>query len=431
MSGTRDGYFSLTSCAVLLFVAIISVISCAADNEKVVYSFTGGIDGGDAAAQLVFDSAGNMYGTTVVGGLYGCGTVFELSPSGDQWQETVLYNFDCFATGKSPYGGVALDSGGNLYGTTVAGGSGGDCAGDGCGVVYELTKSGDAWNETVLYNFTGGDDGFGAGGAVVFDQAGNLYGTTPDGGAYQEGVVYQLSPGQQQWNFTVIHPFTGGDDGAVGSLGPLLVDTHGTIYGVTELGGKYGAGVAFSMSKAGNTWNFTTLYAFQGLPDAGFPYGGVIADARGTLYGTTYFGGVNGLGSVFEIAAGATVKTPWQESVLYSFQGDTDSSFPTSALVFDAAGNLFGTGSTGGNPSCDCGAIFELTPRSGGGWDESVLHAFGGSGDGQSPSYGLTPDGKGNYFGVTPVGGAYGQGTVFQITPPSHSLRSRGMSARE
>src|SRR5205807_903601 len=107
---------------------------------------------------------------------------------------------------KNPYGGVVLDSVGNLYGTTVAGGSGGICSGDGCGLVYELTPSGDTWNEIVLYNFTGGDDGFGPGSALVFDKAGNLYGTAPDGGAYGEGVVYQLAPNNGQWKQTVIHP---------------------------------------------------------------------------------------------------------------------------------------------------------------------------------------------------------------------------------
>ena len=407
---------SVEGLAVLLCTLALSVATRAADTEKVIYNFTGGNDGGQPAAQLALDSAGNLFGTTVLGGLYGCGTVFELNYSDSQWNETVLYSFDCYGTGKNPYGGVTVDNAGNLYGTTVAGGSGGECTGDGCGVVYELTRSGDTWNETVLYNFTGGDDGFGPGSAVVFDKAGNLYGATPDGGVNAEGVVYQLSPGQQGWQQTVIHAFTGGDDGAVGSLGPLLVDSRGALYGVTELGGQYGAGVAFRLSPSGNNWNFTTMYAFQGLPDAGFPYGGLIADSRGRLYGTTYFGGVNGLGSIFDIGAGATVRTPWKESVLYSFQGDTDASFPTSTLVFDAAGNLYGTSSTGGNPSCDCGAIFKLTPRSGG-WDESVLHSFGGNGDGQSPSYGLTSDGKGNYFGVAPVGGLYRQGVVYQITP--------------
>jgi uncharacterized repeat protein (TIGR03803 family) len=411
MSGIRFHSFFLSA-----LVIVLSAMSWAANNEQVVYNFTGGNDGGQPAAQLVFDSAGNMYGTSVVGGLFGCGTVFKLSFSGNQWQETALYSFDCFATGKNPYGGVIFDSAGNLYGTTVAGGSGGVCSGDGCGVVYELTPSGDTWNETVLYNFTGGDDGFGPGSALVFDKGGNLYGTTPDGGMYAEGVVFQLAPNTGLWTQSVIHAFTGGEDGAVGSLGPLLLDATGSLNGVTELGGTYGAGVAFRMSRSGNTWSYTTMYAFQGLPDAGFPYGGLIADSHGRLYGTTYFGGAGGSGSVFEIGAGATVRTPWKESVLYSFQSGTDASFPTSTLVFDAAGNLYGTSSTGGNPSCDCGTVFKLAPRSGG-WDESVLHSFGGSGDGYSPNYGLTPDGKGNYFGVTPAGGIYGQGVVFQITP--------------
>ncbi len=415
MSGNRFHCFSLRVWAVLGVIVALSAASFAADTEKVVYNFTGGNDGGKPAAQLVFDSAGNAYGTTVVGGQYGCGTVFKLSFIGGKWQETVLYNFDCLGTGKNPYGGVTFDSAGNLYGTTVAGGSGGECSGDGCGVVYELTLSGEAWNETVLYNFTGGDDGFGPGGAVIFDKAGNLYGTTPDGGAYAQGVVYQLTPINGGWKQTVIHAFTGGDDGAVGSLGPLLLDA-GSLSGVTELGGKYGAGVVFRLSPAGNTWNFTTLYAFQGSPDAAYPYGGLIADSRGRLYGTTYFGGAAGLGSVFEISPGPTARTAWKESVLYSFQGDTDASYPTSTLVFDAAGKLYGTSSTGGNPSCDCGTIFRLTPGSGG-WDETVLHNFGGNGDGASPSYGLTPDGMGSYFGVTPAGGIYGQGVVYQITP--------------
>jgi len=416
MSASRSHYFPYRLFAILLWTTTLSLASWGADNEKVVYNFTGGNDGGRPAAQLIFDSAGNAYGTTVVGGLYGCGTVFELSLIGDQWQETALYSFDCFGTGKNPYGGVTRDSAGNLYGTTVAGGSGGECTGDGCGVVYLLTKSGDTWNETVLYNFTGGDDGFGPGSAVVFDKAGNLYGTTPDGGAFAEGVVYQLAPNNGQWKQTVIHAFTGGDDGAVGSLGALLLDATGSLYGVTELGGSYGAGVAFRISRSGDTWNYTTVYAFQGLPDAGFPYGGLTADSHGRLYGTTYFDGADGLGSVFQISAGPTVRAVWKESVLYSFQGDTDASFPTSTLVFDAAGNLYGTSSTGGNPSCDCGTIFKLAP-SPSGWTENVLHSFGGSTDGLYPNYGLTPDGMGNYFGVTPAGGLYGQGVVFQITP--------------
>jgi uncharacterized repeat protein (TIGR03803 family) len=417
MPGKYSCYLMSRVCTALAVAAMFAISAWAVDTEKVVYSFTGGNDGGNPASQLIFDSAGNAYGTTVVGGLYSCGTVFELTPlSGGKWQESVLYSFSCFGDGKNPYGGVTFDGAGNLYGTTVAGGSGGECTGDGCGVVYKLAQSGGNWSETVLYNFTGGDDGFGPGGGVVFDKAGNLYGTTPDGGSYSEGVVYQLSLNNGQWQQTVIHAFTAGSDGAVGSLGLLRLDAAGNLYGVTELGGDYGAGVVYKLSPAGGTWTQTTLYAFQGLPDAGFPYGGLIADAVGRLYGTTYFGGTNGLGAVFELGPGPNVLSGWKDSVLYSFLGGTDASFPTSTLVFDAAGNLYGTSSTGGNPSCDCGTIFKLA-RTGGGWSESVLHSFGSNGDGSYPYYGMTPDGMGNYFGTTAAGGVYGQGVVFEITP--------------
>lgn len=403
--------------AVLAVAVALAVPSWAADTEKVIYSFTGGNDGGTPAAQLVLDGAGNAYGTTVVGGAYGCGAVSELtSLSGGKWQESVLYSFTCLDDGKNPYGGVTFDSAGNLYGTTVAGGSGSECNGDGCGVVYKLTQSSGTWSETVLYNFTSGDDGFGPGGGVVFDKTGNLYGTTPDGGAYSYGVVYQLSPNDGQWEQTVIHAFTGSDDGGVGSLGLLLVDAGDNLYGLTELGGKYDNGVAFKLSSAGGSWKYSALYAFQGTPDAGFPYGGLIFDSAGNLYGTTYFGGSSGLGTAFKVGPAPNALLGWKDSVLYSFQGGTDASFPTSTLVFDLAGNLYGTSSAGGNPSCDCGTIFKLAPTSGG-WTESVLHSFGSSGDGAYPTYGVTPDGRGNYFGVTPVGGTYGQGVIFEITP--------------
>ena len=224
----------------------------AASNGKLVYSFTGAGDGSDPATQLTFDAEGNGYGTTVSGGFYGYGTVFELKrQSGGNFQETVLYSFTGGFDGKNPYGGVTFDGQGNLYGTTVAGGNGGVCAGDGCGVVFELTNDAGSWTPSVLYNFTGGDDGFGPGGGVVFDKAGNLYGTTPDGGKFSGGVVYELSPQGSTWQQNVIHAFTGGNDGAVGSLGLLLIDGNGNLYGVTEVGGAHSAGTVFRASPPG------------------------------------------------------------------------------------------------------------------------------------------------------------------------------------
>ena len=366
---------------------------------------------------MTFDSAGNAYGTTVIGGVFGCGTVFQLTPiGGGRWQQSVLYSFGCFDDGKNPYGGVTLDAAGNLYGTTVAGGTGGVCSGDGCGVVFELTKSGGLWSENVLYSFTDGVDGSGPGGGVVFDREGNLYGTTPDGGAYAAGTIYQLSLNGGGWQEKIIHDFTGGNDGAVGSLGLLLIDSTGSIYGVTELGGAYGAGTVFKLFSSGDTWNLITLYAFRGQPDAAFPYGGLIADANGNLYGTTYFGGASGAGTVFKVAPGPNIKG-WKDTVLYSFQGGTDGGSPTSTLVFDAAGNLYGTTSAGGDPGCDCGVAFKLSPNGGGGGVETVLHTFGTPPDGAYLYYGMTPDGMGNFFGTTVAGGVHGQGMVFELTP--------------
>ena len=143
----------------------------------------------------------------------------------------------------------------------------------------------------------------------------------------------------------------------------------------------------------------------------------MIADANGNLYGTTYYGGANGAGAVFSVAPGPSAIGGWRDVVLYSFEGGTDGGSPTSTLVFDGAGNLYGTTSAGGDPGCDCGVAFELSPNGSGGWSESVLHTFGSIPDGSYPYYGMTPDGMGNFFGTTATGGHHQQGTVFELTP--------------
>jgi uncharacterized repeat protein (TIGR03803 family) len=428
MRSKRFGCCGSRPLAILAVIVILGVGAYAASAEKVLHSFTGGNDGIDPASTLAADGAGNFYGTTVSGGTgtlctNGCGTVFELSPvAGGKWKETVLYSFSGGNDGKNPYGGVTLDSKGDLYGTTVAGGSGGTCSGDGCGVVFLLSKAGKKWVETVMYNFTGGKDGFGPGGAVVFDKAGNLYGTTPDGGNLRKcngggcGVVYQISPVRGGgWKQTVLHTFSGGADGAVGSLGPLLVDGAGNVFGTAEVGGdaSCNCGVVFKLTPAGGKWKFTTLDAFKGTPHAGSPYGGVIADVKGNLYGTTYFGGAGGMGSVFKLTHS---KGKFTESVLYSFSGGSDGGSPTTTLMFDAKDNLYGTTSAGGDSNGD-GVVFKLTRGSGGKWTESVAHQFGKGSDGRMPYYGLVSDTAGHLLGTTAIGGGSGQGVVFQITP--------------
>ena len=408
---------SCFACVVIAMVACFVNTSWGA-SESPIYSFTGGLDGADPASQLIFDVAGNAYGTTVTGGSSSCGTVFELTPSGGgHWQQTVLHSFNCFDEGKNPYGGVTMDAQGNLYGTTVAGGSNGVCSGDGCGVVFKLTHSGGSWSETVLYSFGDSPDAAGPGGAVVFDSAGDLLGTSPDGGAFAEGTIYELSQSNGHWTERVIHDFTGGADGGIGSLGPLLADAFGNFYGVTELGGTAGFGTVFKLAPASEgAWNFSTVYTFQGQPDAAFPYGGLVADPHGNLYGTTYYGGANGAGAVFRVGPGAGTG-PWHSAVLYSFQGNADGGNPTSTLIFNPAGKLYGTTSAGGDAGCDCGVIFSLTPVSNNRWREAVLHTFGTHPDGAFSYYGLAPDGAGNYLGTTAAGGNQNQGVVFELTP--------------
>jgi uncharacterized repeat protein (TIGR03803 family) len=423
MGRKQFSYFLNVGVAVGVVAVILANAAWAASTEKVIHSFTGGNDGIDPAVTLAQDADGNLYGTTIKGGTgacdNGCGTVFELSPlAGGKWKEKILYSFTGGSDGKNPYGGVTLDSKGDLYGTTVAGGSGGSCTGDGCGVVFLLSKSGKGWVETVMYNFTGGKDGFGPGGALVFDRVGNLYGTTPDGGNRNCGcgVVYQISPVRGGgWKQTVLHTFTGGADGSVGSLGPLFVDKAGSVFGVAELGGDATCrcGVVFKLALVSGKWKFRTLDAFKGMPNAGFPYGGVIADSKGNLYGTTYYAGANGVGSVFKLTKSAGKFT---ESVLYSFTGGTDGGSPTTTLMFDAKNNLYGTTSAGGDGNDD-GVVFKLTPKQGGKWVESTVHRFGKGSDGRNPFYGLVSDKAGHLFGTTAFGGGGGQGVVFQLTP--------------
>jgi uncharacterized repeat protein (TIGR03803 family) len=400
---------------VMIVTALVSLPAAAASSDTVVYNFTGGSDGGNPAADLVFDSAGNAYGTTVIGGDFGYGTVFELSPSGSTWTETVLYSFTGGTDGKNPYGGVTLDAAGNLYGVTVAGGSS-TCTGDGCGVVYKLTIAGGTFTQSVLYSFRGGSDGFGPGDGVIFDKAGNLYGMTPDGGAAGYGSIYELHPTQSgPWKERIIHSFTGGADGAVGALGRMVLDKAGNLYGVSELGGASNAGTVFQLAPGSNgTWTMKTIYSFKGQPDAGFPYGGLVLDASGNLYGVTYYGGANGLGAAYLLhnAAGT-----WKEKVLYSFAGGGDGNSSTATLIFDASGNLYGTSSAGGSHSCACGTVFQLAPQGKNVWKESVAYSFAGKPDGAFPSYGLSMDGAGNFYGTTAVGGLHNQGAIYQFVP--------------
>jgi uncharacterized repeat protein (TIGR03803 family) len=393
-------------------IATIVVSAASASSTEIIYSFAGGNDGEYLDTDLVMDSAGNIYGTSVQGGAFGGGTVFQLSPSGVGWTHSVLYSFTGGKDGGEPYKGVTLDAEGNLYGTAVTGG-GGSCEG-GCGVVFKLTSSGGSWTQTVIHYFTGGNDGSGPGSGLTFDHHGFLYGMTPTGGAYGLGVIYQLrAQANGTWRLNLIHTFTGGEDGSSGSAGRLIVDRAGSLYGVTTVGGANGKGVAFQITHSQAGWTLLPLYAFKDQPDGALPYGGLIFDRAGNLYGTTYYAGVHDVGTVYKLAH---VNGSWTETVLYNFKGGTDGSSPISTLVSDAAGNLYGTTSDGGT-QCACGVIFKLARGGNGSWIESVPYRFPGAPNAGFSYNGMVADSAGNFYGATTHGGPTNDGTIYKFTP--------------
>jgi len=395
--------------ATLLFVIALSVTTAAATTTDVIFSFEED-EGEYADTDLETDSAGNIYGTTVLGGDFGSGTVFQLTPTPNGWVHTVLYSFTGGVDGGEPYKGVTLDRDGNLYGTAVTGGSG-NCEG-GCGVIYKLTNRKGTWTQKVVHAFTGGDDGSGPGSRVTVDRAGNIYGMTPTGGAYGLGTIYQIRPPSTgALTFKVIHAFTGGADGSNGSAGRMIL-RDGRLYGAATTGGNQGSGVVFELTpKAFGEWNFKTIYTFQGQPDGSFPYGALLFDPSGNIYGTTYYGGANGIGAVYELSPQPVGE--WTEDLIYSFQQGPDGNSPISNLVFDKAGNLYGTTSEGGLGS---GTIFKLSPV-GGNWTETVVHAFEGPPDGGFAYNGMVVDVFGNFYGATVHGGENNDGSVYKFTP--------------
>jgi uncharacterized repeat protein (TIGR03803 family) len=391
-------------------VALLATAAWAASTTRLIYSFAGNADGEYTDTELAIDSASNLYGTSVQGGKSGAGTVFQVTPAG---VHTVLYSFTGGTDGGEPYKGVTLGPDGNLYGTAVTGG-GGSCEG-GCGVVFKLTNSGGTWTHSVIHTFTGGNDGSGPGSPVAFDKHGNLYGTTPTGGSHSVGVIYQMQPnGSGGWRFRIVHAFTGGADGLGGSAGRLLISPEGRLYGTSTVGGVNGFGTVYEVALQQGKWQFTTLYTFKGYPDAALPYGGLVSDNKGNLYGTTYYAGENGLGTVYKIS---NVQGTWTETVLYSFKGGLDGDSPISTMVADGAGNLYGTTSDGGSPSCSCGTIFKMTHTTSGKWIEGVAYRFQGAPHPGFAYNGMVTDSAGNFFGATVHGGTGDDGAIYGFTP--------------
>ncbi len=360
-------------------------------NETVLHSFTYGADGGYPFAGLIIDFFGNLYGDASSAGTAGAGVLFKIDPSGNQ---TVMYSFPG-SDGSNPLPGVIQDSAGNLYGTTTGGGPAN------VGVVYKLDTTG---HETLLHSFTGGADGGSPQSRLIQDSAGYFYGTTQSGGAAGQGTVYKLDGSGHE---TVLYSFTGGADGAAPSAG-LIQDSAGNFYGTTSNGGSAGVGVVFKLDPMGHE---SVLHNFTG-PDGSHPYAGVTFDSAGNLYGTTPDGGTRG-GVVYKLDPAGNY------TVLQYFDYGPDGGYPLGGVTFDSAGNLYATTWSGGPPSGDYPGVVYKVDSSG---IFSVVYTFTGFSDGGGSRSNVVLDSSGNLYGTTQYGGIggcpyFGCGVVFEVNP--------------
>jgi uncharacterized repeat protein (TIGR03803 family) len=374
---------------VLLVVGGITSQTAQAQTYSVLYSFN--INHGvHPAGGLFRDAAGNLFGTTVYGGSSGNGTVFMLDTTG---KETVLHSFSGNSDGGFPLAGLIRDKFENFYGTTGPGFTN-------SGVVFQMDGHG---NETVLHTFIDFSHGAGLTGVLVRDSAGNLYGTTQGGGNLRPcllagcGLVFKLDARGKE---TVLYRFKGKADGKSPS-GNLIRDTAGNLYGTTTKGGAADAGVVFKVDATGKQ---TVLYSFKGKSDGKTPRAGLVRDTAGNLYGTTEFGGASGAGVVFKL------DTTGKQTVLYPFTGGADGANPIATLIRDAAGNLYGTAVNGG--AFGAGVVFSLDSTG----KQTVLHSFDKT-DGAFPGTPVLRDANGNLYGTAWGGGASDGGVVFKLTP--------------
>jgi len=428
MSRTRFS-IALKSASISIAVALLLMTGASADTSYKVDSFIESRGLGPAGT-LIADKTGNIYGVTENGGTSGDGLAFELSRDvSGKLTYSVLYNFAGNADGQNPGAGLVLDHNGDLYGTTPLGGN----PNGNSGIAYELTPAGDGqWTETVLYTFCPEAaclDGASPKSSLIFDGAGNLYGTTYSGGASNAGVVFELSPTTMgPWTEKVLYSFTVQAIGLAPQAG-LIFDSFGDLYGTDPAGGTGkrcpgGCGFVYELTPSSDgEWQETTTYNFTGGGDGGTPFGGLISDSHGNLYGTTSEGEGKTYGTVFQLSLGGNGQ--WTETTLHTFV-NTDGSGPRDAVALDRFGNIYGTTPLGGNArSCrdGCGTVFMLAPEGSGQYSETTLHYFTGSRggyDGAAPLSGVLID-HGAIYGTTPFGGVLGEGVLFRLKTSADS----------
>jgi uncharacterized repeat protein (TIGR03803 family) len=392
-----------------------------------IFSFTNPLQGAEPMGGLTVDAAGNIYGTTLIGGATcsfngsaGCGAVYQLSPPGQQggaWTQSVLHSFVHYAGGAEPAGAVIRDDAGNLYGTTVYGGQ------YGLGVAYELSPPGagqTAWTQTVLHNFAGAGDGASPQAGLVLASNGTLYGTAYyQNGGGGCGSVFSLTPpapGKTAWTEATLYNFAGPADGCQ-PQSALIIGAGGVLYGTTTSGGAGKAGTLFSLTppaNGSNSWTEATVYSFPAASGGAGSWAGLLQDAAGALYVATAHGGggacSGGCGVMNKLTQSGGA---WSATVIYSFLGGKDGRHPGGQIAFDAQGNLYGA--TRGHLATPGGTVFRLTPAGAGApWTETTLYHFLNAGDGAEPNSGAVLGQNGEAYGTLQLGGAFG--AVFGIS---------------
>ena len=398
-------FFNSPTIATLCLLTWLSLTSHA-QTLQVIHAFTGGLDGAYPFTGVTLDRAGNLYGTAAAGGV-GNGTLFKLAHTGSGWVFHPLYAFHG-SDGVAPYSPLLFGPDGALYGTTQSGGQYGH------GTVFSVTPPATIcrsvscpWTETVLYSFTGTYDSLAPQGHLIFDSSGNLYGTaygnnssgTPGGGG--NGSVWELIHTGRAWTIDVIYGFTGLGFTPVGPLGGVIFDRAGNLYGTTFWGGVNNIGTVFQLTRSGSGWTVNILHSFDSMEF--FPQAGLVADQAGNMYGATFEGAY-----AFELTPSGG---SWNFASIYQI---TTFNGPFSDLTLDAQGNVYGATYTGGTHAL--GNIFKLT-QSNGVWSLTDVYDFTGGNDGSHPTGSVILDSQGNIYGTASDGGAAGFGTVWVLTP--------------
>lgn len=401
-------------------VVLLAGSGALAITVTTIHDFGGSVDGENPQAGVIFDQAGNLYGTAALGAIRGNGIVYSLIPDGGgTWTESGVHKFDGPPDGSVPVSPLVISSSGTLVGTTLEGGV------RDMGAVFEARppqNDGDPWRVRIVYSFGAfAGDGIHPNAGLLPARPG-FYGVTRDGGATGRGCVFQLtSPtgGGGDWIETILYSFTSSGDGAFPSS-ELIRDATGNLYGITLAGGTDDVGAVYQLSPAtdeGGTWIETVIFSFGGA-DGSSPFGRLLFDEAGALYGTTTGGGTGQAGTVFKLTPPSQPGASWSQSVLYNFSGGRDGGGPFAGVIFGSKGRLFGTASNGGNGRPDPGGvIFRLDPpaNTGDPWTEKVLYSFGGP-NGFRPLCQLVWRDNALY-GTTSAGGLNGTGNVFVVMP--------------